>query len=224
MAVRASVFDLKGKVVGKISLPREIFACKINEKLIAQAVRVYLANQRRGTASTKTRGDVEGSGRKIWPQKGTGRARHGDRYAPIFVGGGVAHGPKPKDFSLKLAQKMKRKALFSALASKLKEKGVLIVDGLKEIAPKTKEMLKIMKNLKLEIENGKLKAKTLLIIPKHQKNVILAGRNLKNLMFCQADLLSPYEVLSFKKLIFMKETIPLLKKTFLKRHVVQRNV
>lgn len=214
MAVRVNLYDIRGKVVGKISLPEEIFACPVNEKLIAQVIRVYLANQRQGTASTKTRGEVRGSGRKIWRQKGTGRARHGDRYAPIFVGGGVAHGPKPKDFSLQLPKKMRKKALFGSLSSKLKEKAVIVVKGLAKIGPKTKEMVKIMQNLKFKMKNGKLKTKVLLIIPKGEKNVILAGRNIENLKLSQADLLNPYQVLSYQRLILMKEAIPILKKTF----------
>ena len=215
MAVKIDVFDIKGTITGKISLPEEIFGAKVNEKLVAQAVRVYLANQRQGNASIKTRGEVRGSRRKIWRQKGTGRARHGDKYAPIFVGGGIAHGPRPKDFSLKMPKKMKRRALFGTLTSKLKEKQLLVVSGLEKIRPKTKEMLKMSENLKLKTKNNKLKVKTLLIVPKKAKNVILAGRNLENLAFCQADLLNPYQVLNAKKLILMKEAIQVLKKTFL---------
>lgn len=215
MAIKVNIYNITGKVTGKISLPEEIFAAKINEKLIAQAIRVYLANQRQGTASIKTRGEVEGSGRKIWRQKGTGRARHGDRYAPIFVGGGVAHGPKPKDFSLKLPKKMKKKALFGTLTDKLKKKQLVVVSNLGKMKPKTKEMLKVLENLKLKLENGRLKTKVLLVIPKGQKNIILAGRNLTNLTLCQADLLNPYQVLKAGKLILAKETISVLKTVFL---------
>jgi len=213
--VKANVYDIKGKVVDKITLPKEIFVVSKSEKLVAQAVRIYLANQRQGTASTKTRGEVSGSGIKIWRQKGTGRARHGDRYAPIFVGGGVAHGPKPKDFSLKLSKKMRRKALFTALSSKLKEKQILIIRGLEKIKPKTKEIIRIIEDLKLKTKNGKLRIKTLLVMPKRLKNVILAGRNLENLSLCQAKLLNPYQVLSVEKLVLMEEAISVLKETFL---------
>lgn len=215
MAVRVNVYNQKGKIAGKISLPEKVFACPFNEKLIAQAIRVYLANQRQGTASTKTRGEVRGSGIKIWRQKGTGRARHGDRYAPIFVGGGVAHGPRPKDFSLKLPKKMRRRALFSALSAKLKEKDMVVVEGIEKIEPKPKAMVKIIENLGLEVKNDKLKVKILLVGPKPKKNIILAGRNLENLSCCQADLLNLFQVLSCQKLILMKEALPLLKKTFL---------
>src|SRR5207248_616028 len=98
------------KASGKVSLPKEIFAETVNKKLLAQAVRVYLANKRQGNASTKTRGEVEGSTRKIYRQKGTGNARHGSIRAPIFVKGGIVHGPRPRDFSLGLSKKMRRKA------------------------------------------------------------------------------------------------------------------
>lgn len=212
---KVDLFDTQGKVVGKIVLPKEIFNVKISEKLIAQAIRVYLANQRQGNASVKTRAEVIGSRRKIWRQKGTGRARHGDRYAPIFVGGGVAHGPKPRDFSLKLAKKMKKKALFGALSLKVKEKAVIVAQDLGKIKPKTKEMIKVLANLKLETKNSKLKEKALLVVSKDQENIILAGNNLENLKVYQADLLNPYLVLAFKKLVLMKEAIPLLEKTFL---------
>lgn len=203
------VFNTKGEVVEKLVLPKEIFAAKINESLMAQAVRVYLANQRQGTASTKTRGEVAGSGRKIWRQKGTGRARHGDRYAPIFVGGGIAFGPKMRDYSLKMPKKMRRAALFSSLTSKFEEKAIFVIADLNNLKPKTKEMVKIRENLKL-------KSKTLLILPKKKENIILAGRNIPELSLISADLLNTYEVLNHRKLLFTKEAIEILKKTFLK--------
>src|SRR5258708_225116 len=117
--VSVDVIGVDGKVSGKVSLPGEMFGEKVNKTLLAQAVRVYLANQRQGNASTKTRGEVDGSTAKIYRQKGTGRARHGSKRAPIFVKGGLVFGPKPRDFSLALPQKMKRKALFGALSAKV---------------------------------------------------------------------------------------------------------
>jgi large subunit ribosomal protein L4 len=119
--LKLSVYDLKGAIAESLTLPKEIFGAKINNSLMAQAVRVYLANQRRGTLKTKSRGEVAISTRKIYRQKGTGRARHGAKSAPIFVGGGIAFGPKPRDFSMKLNQNMRRVALFSALSAKLRD-------------------------------------------------------------------------------------------------------
>src|SRR5882724_11511103 len=132
------VYGLDGKVAEKVTVPAAIFGEKVNKTLLAQAVRVYLANKRQGNASTKTRGEVDGSTRKIYRQKGTGKARHGSVRAPIFVHGGVVFGPKPRDFSLSLPKKMKRKALFSALSAKLQGKELIVVSSLETITPKTK--------------------------------------------------------------------------------------
>lgn len=201
------LLTIEGKKAGKVSLPAQIFAAKVNSPLMAQAVRVYLANQRKAHAKTKTRGDVSGSGRKIWRQKGTGRARHGDRYAPIFVGGGVAHGPRGnQNYKLKMSQKMKRAALFSSLTSKLKDKEILVVKGLGKIEPKTKVMAKVIKNLRLK------DLKALLVMPDKMDNVIQAGRNIEKLNLIQASFLSTYAVLNGGKLLFMEEAVEEMKK------------
>src|SRR3990170_5938571 len=122
------VLNTRGEPAGKTDLPEEIFAVKASPRLLAQAVRVYLANQRLAQARAKTRGEVKGSGKKIWRQKGTGRARHGDAQAPIFVGGGVAHGPTGREnYKLKLPKRLKRRALFAALTQKIEEKELVIV-------------------------------------------------------------------------------------------------
>jgi large subunit ribosomal protein L4 len=213
--LKQSVYDTKGKVAESINLPAEIFGVKINKSLMTQAVRVYLANQRRGTLSTKSRGEVKISTRKIYRQKGTGRARHGAASAPIFVGGGIAFGPKPRDFSLKLNQNMKRVALFSALASKLKDGEIKIVTGLEKIEPKTKKMADVIKNLDLGGKNSQV----LLIMPKTGgdfANVSKAGRNIKGVTVNSANLINTYEVLTNKKILFMKNAIDSLKETFLK--------
>src|SRR3989338_5152877 len=128
----AKVFDTKGALKKTIDLPKEIFGVQENNILLAQAVRVYLANQRQGTVSTKTRGEVAGSTRKIYRQKGTGRARHGSIRAPIFVHGGLVFGPKPRDYSMKFPKKMRKAALASALSSKVNDAQVKVVDGLEK--------------------------------------------------------------------------------------------
>jgi large subunit ribosomal protein L4 len=212
--LKQSVYDVKGKVAESINLPAEIFGVKINKTLMTQAVRVYLANQRRGTLSTKSRGEVKISTRKIYRQKGTGRARHGAKSAPIFVGGGIAFGPKPRDFSLKLNQNMKRVALFSALTSKLKDGEIKVVTGLEKIEPKTKKMVDVIDKLEL---NGK-NAQVLLIMPSGNENVniVKAGRNIKGITVTSANLINTYEVLVNKRILFMKSSIDSLKETFLK--------
>jgi len=220
--MKIDVFNTQGKKVGKIDLPKEIFLVKVNEKLLAQAVRVFLFNQRQGTVSTKTRGEVKGSSRKIYAQKGTGRARHGDRYAPIFVGGGRAHGPKPKDWSRKLPKKMKRQALFSALSLKVKEKKILVLQGLEKIAPKTKKMVKVLENLKLQVRRGKLLEKTLLVLPEKMEEIIRAGKNIANLKIALASNLNTYQVLNYERLIFLKKSIKVLESVFLKKELSEK--
>lgn len=197
------LYNLDGKIIKEISLPEKIFKAEINKTLMAQAVRVYLANQRQGTQSAKTRGEVTGSTRKIYRQKGTGNARHGDQYAPIFVGGGVAFPPKPRDFRLSLSKKMRRLALYSALSQKLKDKAIIVVDGLTKIKGKTKEMSKVLINLGLKEKKEHL----LLVLPEKLEKLILASRNIEDMTLVSADLLTTYGVLDNDKIILLTETI-----------------
>jgi len=210
------VYSISGKVVSKLSLPKEIFGVRVNERLIAQAVRVYLANQRKGTASTKTRGEVRGSTRKIWRQKGTGRARHGSRKAPIFVGGGIAFGPKPRDYSLKLPKKMKKAALFSALSLKKNNGEIKVLSGIEKIKPKTKNMGLLIKKLGFNDKKRSL----LLVTPDKQnsgfENVYRAARNIEGLKILKADLLNTYDVLDNKGVLLMKDAVLAIGKHFLK--------
>jgi large subunit ribosomal protein L4 len=211
---KTDLLDISGKKVGIINLPPEIFAAEVNSQLMAQAVNVYLANQRKAYPKTKTRAEVNRTKAKWYRQKGTGRARHGSRAAPIFVGGGVAHGPTgEQNYQLKMPKKMKKVALFSALTSKFKEKEILVVKGLDKIEPKTKKMAEIIK--KFKIQNSKFKI--LLILPKVLKNIVLAGRNLENLEITQASDLNTYQVLNSDRLIFLPESIDRLKEVFLKK-------
>ena len=203
--LKIDVYDIKGKVVEAINLPKEVFGAKVNKSLIAQAVRVYLANQRRGSASTKTRGEVAGSTRKIYRQKGTGRARHGSLRAPIFVHGGIVFGPKPRDYSLKFPRKMKKAALFSALSAKVKDKEIKIIKGLEDLMPKTKLMADVLK--KLELTN-----KVLLVLPEKTENISRASRNIEGVSTTLADQLNTYEVLRNKMLLFTKKSIESLNK------------
>lgn len=198
------VFDTKGKVVKKMQLSKEIFGAEVNKKLLAQASRVYLANQRKASASTKTRGEVSGSTRKIYRQKGTGRARHGGIRAPIFVHGGVAHGPKPHDYSLTLPKKMKKQALFCALSASYKQNGIKVVDGLQKITPKTKVMVKILKNLSLDPNN---KQDILFVVTKEFGDAQKAARNIAGVDILQARQLNTYEVLRHDVLVFPQEAV-----------------
>jgi len=200
--IAIDVHDVKGKVIGKASLPKELFGAKVNAVLMAQAVRVYLANARKGTADTQTRGEVTASTRKIYRQKGTGRARHGGISAPIFVGGGVAFGPKPRDYSLSLSKKMRQAALASALTSKLKDQTVSVVAGLDKLAPKTKVMAQ---TLSLLSKNNN--RKILLVLPGRLESVQRAARNIEGVSIRPANLLTTYEVLNSNMILFMKDSL-----------------
>ncbi|MBI2032074.1 MAG: 50S ribosomal protein L4 [Candidatus Levybacteria bacterium] len=214
------VYDSKGKLSGKISLPKEIFGAKINEKLMAQAVRVYLANQRQGTVSTKTRGEVRGSSRKIYKQKGTGRARHGSIRAPIFVHGGLVFGPKPNDFSLKLPKKMKKAALFSALSAKTADGEVKVLSGIEKLKPKTKNMALIINSI---FKDDKKRKALLVLAEEKTENLWKIARNIEGISVLPASSLNTYEVLVNKDILLMKEAIEDIEKRFLGGSAEQNN-
>ncbi|MBI4066153.1 50S ribosomal protein L4 [Candidatus Gottesmanbacteria bacterium] len=207
-AISVPVMDTEGKPTGKVSLPGDLFAAKVNKTLLAQAVRVHLANQREGSAHTKTRGQVEGSTRKIYRQKGTGRARHGAIRAPIFIGGGIVFGPKSRDYRLDLPKKMKRAALASALTSAFQEGKMIVVDGFSLVA-KTKIMAKILQTVGA-------KGSTLLIVGRDAQVPTRAARNIADVDILPAQNLYAYTVVMHQKLVVMKEAIEVLKETFTK--------
>lgn len=214
--LKTDVYSLQGEIVGKTSLPGEIFAAKVSPQLLSQAVRVYQANERAGTHSTKTRSEVTGSTRKIYKQKGTGRARHGSITAPVFIGGGIAHGPHPIDYSLTLPQKMKKVALFGVLSDKFLNNNLKFVRGMENIEAKTKKMNDVLTNLKLIPEKGK-NANVLLVTSQNIKNINLSGRNIPFLTIENAKLLNTYSVLSHKNLLFMEEAVPVLAGHFISK-------
>lgn len=207
------VFDTAGNVASSLSLPAHIFGVEVNPKLIAQAVRVYLVNQRQGTVSTKNRGEVDGSTRKIYRQKGTGRARHGGIRAPIFVKGGLAHGPKQKDYELSMPKKMRRAALVSALSAKAKDGTIRIVMGIESLEAKTKAfagafdkwgMIKKTRN-------------TLLVLPNDMATIHRSVRNLTGITTTTVQRLNTYDVLKHKELIMTKETVDGIEKAFARK-------
>jgi len=190
------IVDVRKNKVGEMTLPDEVFSYPVKEHLIYEAVINYRANQRRGTACTKTRGEVSGGGRKPWRQKGTGRARAGSIRSPLWRKGGVVFGPKPRDYSYQIPKKAKRNALKSALAMKLKENKIIIVDNLELDEPKTKKGLEIIKNL--EIDSG------LFIDTNKNKNLILAIRNIPKMKAIGWEDVNIYDVLLYDKIIFSK--------------------
>lgn len=212
--LNVSVMDLKGKVVGKIALPKEIFDVKVAPSLIAQTIRVFLANQREGNLSTKTRGEVRGSTRKIYRQKGTGKARHGGIRAPIFVGGGIAFGPKPRDFSLALNKKMRKKALFGVLSDKLKNEKIIVIEA-ENASGKTKEISGALKALNLVDKRGKAQ-KVLFVVTKDSPVTLRASKNIDGLEVESASNLNTYEVLDSNYILFQKNAIEDLSKRLIK--------
>lgn len=215
------VFDTSGNKLKKLTLPSQIFSVKVNQPLMAQAVRVYLSNQRQAPAKTKRKGEISLSGAKIYRQKGTGRARHGDRKAPIFVKGAKAHGPTGnQSFKLKMAKKMKRKALFSALTAKLKAEEILIIQGLEKIEPKTKnldKMIKILKTKVLAFKKEDKKIKITIVLAKKNEKIIRTGRNIQNLNFIQTKLLNTYQILNAGYIFFTEDSLETLKNHYFKK-------
>lgn len=206
----ADLYNLEGKKSGTIDLPKEIFGVKASDNLLAQAVRVYLANQRSGTQSTQSRGEVTGSTHKIYRQKGTGRARHGSRKAPIFVGGGVAFGPRPRNHSLKLNKKQKSLAVKSALTLRFKAGDILFVDKLLTVGAKTGALAKILKNLSVNPNQN-----SLLIYPIHESdNLTMAARNIGELDIIPIESINTYSLLKPRKIIFAKEGVEILTKQY----------
>lgn len=203
-----SIYDIGGKVQKTVELSKEVFAVTANPSLLAQAVRVYLVNQRQGNVKVKTRGEVIGSTRKIYRQKGTGKARHGAIKAPIFVGGGIAHGPKQKEYNLKFNKKERKIALFGALSEKLKENKIF---GLEEktltMKPKTKAVVDFLKELKLIGKNN------LMIMKKMDRNnLVLSMRNISNITFVDVNSLNPYLILKSSSLIFVENALEVFNK------------
>lgn len=214
--MKVNVYNPEGKEVGQTLLPKEIFDVKVNPDLVHQVVVSQMANRRRVIAHTKGRGEVRGGGRKPWRQKGTGRARHGSIRSPLWKGGGVTFGPrKERVFKKIIPKKMRRKALFMVLSGKVKNQLLIIIDQLKLEKPKTKLLAQLIENWKLKIENFK-GGSLLIALPDYDKNIILATRNLPAVDTIWARNLNTLDLLIFKYLIMPKESIKIIKETFLK--------
>ncbi len=205
------VYNADGTHTDSIELPKEIFNIEVNNKLLAQYVRVYLYNNREYNASTKTRGEVTGSTRKIYRQKGTGRARHGSIKAPVFVGGGVVFGPRPRNNSLQMNKKQKQKALLVALSQKAHDGAVMCVSNeVLHIDPKTKNVSSLL--VKMGVQNKK----NMIIIHSDDKNTLsLGARNIPYISVIDVGSINPYSIINTEILTFTKEAIEVLKKRFL---------
>jgi large subunit ribosomal protein L4 len=194
---KIQVLDQSGKRVSEMNAPKEVFSYPVKEHLLYEAVVSFRANQRQGTASTKTRAEVKGGGRKPWRQKGTGRARAGSIRSPIWRKGGVTFGPKPRSYYYSLPKKAKRNALKSVLSMKLAEKQLLILKTLELKEPKTKDGAKLLEALKLD---------SALIVDDHQnKNLFLSLRNIPKIKAVDYNLVNVYDVLNHKWLVFTQK-------------------
>ncbi|QYO67388.1 50S ribosomal protein L4 [Leptolyngbya sp. 7M] len=199
------VRNLKNKEVGDIELSDRVFGVEFNEALIHAAVRNYQANGRQGTSATKTRGNVSGSGRKLWKQKGTGRARIASLRSPLWKGGGNVHGPQPRDWSYNMPRKMRRGAIRSALSERLREGNIIVIDEFGFDQPKTKAFLGAIEVLGL-IENKK-RPKTLVIDSLDNANLVLSSRNVEKTKVTNSTGLNIYDILYHERLLISKAAI-----------------
>jgi large subunit ribosomal protein L4 len=199
------VRNLKNKEVGEVSLADAVFGAELNESLIHAALMNYQANGRQGTSATKTRGNVSGSGRKLWKQKGTGRARIASLRSPLWKGGGNVHGPQPRDWSYKMPKKMRRGALRSALSERLREGNLIIIDEFGFKTPKTKDFLEAVGALGL-VENRK-RSKTLIVDSLDNANLVLSTRNVEKTKVTNSFGLNIYDILYHEKLLISKAAI-----------------
>lgn len=202
--MKQEIVDTKGKVIGNIELPKDIFGLKENDALVAQVITSYLANKRQGGASTKTRGEVSGSTRKLFRQKGTGRARAGSIRSPIRVGGGIVFGPKPRDFSKKITKKIKKKALFITLSLKLRDKKIRIIADLEKVGPKTKQAQEVLTNL---FPRNFDKLKLLLVIADNESSFARALRNIPYVKQQRIQGLNAHQVVQHSDILFTKKAI-----------------
>jgi large subunit ribosomal protein L4 len=199
------VRNLKNKEVGEVTLADAVFGAELNESLIHAAVKNYLANRRQGTSATKTRGNVSGSGRKLWKQKGTGRARVASLRSPLWKGGGNVHGPQPRDWSYQLPKKMRRGALRSALSERLREGNIIVIDDLSFENPKTKDFLGALSALGLA--DAKKRVKTLIVDSLDNANLVLSSRNVQKTKITNSYGLNIYDLIYHEKLVLSKTAV-----------------
>ena len=193
------VRNIKNEEIGEVELSDAVFGAPLNEGLIHAAVRNFMANARQGTSATKTRGDVSGAGRKLWKQKGTGRARIASLRSPLWKGGGNAHGPQPRDWSYNMPRKMRHGALRSALSERVREGSVFVVDGWSLDKPKTKDFSQSLTKLGL---GG---SKTLIVDSLDNENLLLSARNLRHTKVVNSFSLNIYDLLYHDQLVLSRE-------------------
>lgn len=204
---KIDVYNVEGTKVGDLKLNDEIFGIEPNEDVVHEAIVNFLANQRQGTQSTKTRAEVRGGGIKPWKQKGTGRARQGSIRAPQWIKGGIALGPKPRSYKYTLNKKVKRLALKSVLSSKVLENELIVVDELKMSEIKTKNMIKVLSNLKID-------SKVLVVIPENDINVQKSIKNIPGAKVCLVSTINVYDILKYTKLVITKQAVEKIEEVY----------
>ena len=204
---KVDVYDMQGKKVSDVELNASVFGIEPNEAVVHSVLVNYLANQRQGTQSTKTRAEVRGGGRKPWRQKGTGRARQGSIRAPQWIKGGIALGPKPRSYTYKVNKKEKQLAIKSLLSSKVLENELTVVEKLEMKEAKTKEMVKTLSNLKVE-------GKTLIIVADKNENVYLSSRNIEGVKAITLNMINVYDLLQYNKLVLPLDTVKKLEEVY----------
>ena len=204
---KVDVYNMQGKKVSDVELSEAVFGIEPNENIVHSALVNYLANQRQGTQSTKTRAEVRGGGRKPWRQKGTGRARQGSIRAPQWVKGGIALGPKPRSYKYTVNKKERRLAIKSLLSSKVLEKELTVVDKLELAEIKTKTMVKALADLKVE-------GKTLIVLPENNKNVLMSARNIEGVKTITLNNINVFDLLKYNNLVLPLETVKKIEEVY----------
>ncbi len=202
-----SVYNMEGAEVGKIELNDAIFGVEVKNHLMHRAVVLQQANSRQGTQAAKNRALVRGGGRKPWRQKGTGHARQGSIRAPQWTGGGVVFAPQPREYSFKMNRQEKRIALFSALTTKVAEEKIVVVDSLDLAEIKTKEMKRVLGNLKAE--------NALVVMGEKKDNVVLSARNLEGVATALTNTINVYDILKYDKLVLTKDAVAKLEEVYI---------
>ena len=204
---KIDVYDIKGKKVSDVELAENIFGIEPNENIVHSVLVNYLANQRQGTQSTKTRAEVRGGGKKPWRQKGTGRARQGSIRAPQWIKGGIALGPKPRSYKYAVNKKERRLAIKSLLSSKILEKQLTIVDKLELSEIKTKTMVKALSDLKIE-------GKTLIVLAEKNENVLMSSRNIEGVKTILLNNINVFDLLKYNNLVLPLETVKKIEEVY----------
>ena len=204
---KVDVYDMQGKKVSDVELNANVFGIEPNEAVVHSVLVNYLANQRQGTQSTKTRAEVRGGGRKPWRQKGTGRARQGSIRAPQWIKGGIALGPKPRSYSYRINKKEKQLAIKSLLSAKVLDNELTVVDKLEVKEPKTSVMVKALTDLKVE-------GKTLIILADRNENVLLSSRNIEGVKTIELNTINVFDLLNCNKLVLPLDTVKKLEEVY----------